>query len=122
VFCVADTDHVTDILFQYENEDVDVFEGHKSVQWVVNVTASSQPKLVWYGPNCKVLEEIDGPTRHQVYTSQTGTFARLKLYNVSVADRGLYRLQAINEEGEEWAYFTLNVKGEARFAMRIIFT
>jgi len=47
---------------------------------------------------------------------------KLKLYNISVADRGLYRLQVSNEEGEEWAYFTLNVKGEARFAMRITFT
>jgi hypothetical protein len=37
-----------------------------------------------------------------------------------VADRGLYRLQASSEEGEEWAYFTLNVKGEAIFAMRIM--
>jgi len=69
-----------------------------------------------------MLEERDGPTRHEVYTSQTGTVTRLKLYNISVADRGLYRLQARNREGEEWAYFTLNVKGGARFAMRIIFT
>jgi hypothetical protein len=82
----------------------------------VNVTASSQPKLVWYGPNCTVLEEIDVPTtRHQVYTSPTGSVTKLKLYNISVADMGLYRLQASSEEGEEWAYFTLNVKGEARF-------
>ena len=28
----------------------------------------------------------------------------------------------IDKEGEEWAYFTLNVKGEARFAMIIMFT
>jgi hypothetical protein len=123
VFYVADTVHVTDIAnFQFANEDVDVFEGHKSVQWVVNVNASSQLKLVWYGPNCKVLEEVDGPTRHEVYTSPTGTMTRLKLYNVSVADRGLYRLQARNKDGEQWAYFTLNVKGEARFALIILFT
>jgi hypothetical protein len=107
---------------EFVNEDVDVYEGHRSLQWVVNVTASSQPKLVWYGPNCTVLEESDGPTRHEVYTSPTGTVTKLRLYNISVADRGLYRLQARNEEGEEWAYFTLNVKGEAIFAMRIMFT
>jgi hypothetical protein len=52
----------------------------------------------------------------------TRTVIKLKLYNISVADRGMYRLQARNEEGEEWAYFTLNVKGEARFTMRIMFT
>jgi len=123
VLCVADKVHVIDkVLLEFENEDVDVYEGDKSIQWVVNVTASSQPKLVWYGPNCTVLEEGDGPTRHEVYTSPTRTVTKLKLYDISVADRGVYRLQAINEEGEEWAYFTLNVKGEARFAIRIMFT
>jgi hypothetical protein len=53
--------------------------------------------------------------------SPTGTVTKLQLYNISVADRGLYRLQARTKEGEDWAYFTLNVKGEARFAMRILF-
>jgi len=121
--CVADKVHVIDkVLLESENADVDVYEGHKSLQWYVNVTSSSEPKLVWYGPNCTVLEERDGPTRHEVYTSPTRTVTKLKLYNISVADRGLYRLQAINEAGEEWAYFTLNVKGEARFAVRIMFT
>jgi hypothetical protein len=123
VFCVADKVHVTDkVLLEFDNEDVDVYEGHKSLQWVVNVTASSQPKLVWYGPNCTVLEEHDGPTRHEVYTSPTRTVTKLKLHNISVADRGMYRLKASNEEGEEWAYFTLNVKGEARFILTVMFT
>ena len=98
-----------------------MYEGHKSVQWRVNVTASSPLNFVWYGPNCTVLEERDGPTRHEVYTSPTGTVTKLKLHNITVADRGLYRLQASNEEGEEWAYFTLNVKGEGRFEFRITF-
>ena len=111
--CVADKVHVIDkVLLESENADVDVYEGHKSLQWYVNVTSSSEPKLVWYGPNCTVLEERDGPTRHEVYTSPTRTVTKLKLYNISVADRGLYRLQAINEAGEEWEYFTLNVKGK----------
>jgi hypothetical protein len=47
---------------------------------------------------------------------------KLKLHNISVADTGVYRLQVSNKEGEEWAYFTLNVKGEGRFAMIIMFT
>ena len=106
---------------EFENEDVDVYEGDKSVQWVVNVTASSQPKLEWYGPNCTVLEEGDGLTSHEVYMSPTRTVTKLNLYNISVADRGVYRLQASNEEGEVWANFTLNVKGEAIFTMRIMF-
>jgi len=111
--------YVADLL-ETTNEDVAVYEGDRSVEWVVNVTATSQPKLVWYGPNCTVLEERDGPTRHEVYMSPTRT--KLKIYNISVVDRGLYRLQARNKGGEEWAYFTLNVKGEARFAMIIMFT
>jgi len=115
VFCVA-------VFLEIENEDVAVHEGDRSVEWVVNVTASSQPKLVWYGPNCTVLQERDVPARHEVYTSPTGTVTKLKIYNISVADRGLYRLQARDKEGEVWAYFTLNVKGEARFAMIIMFT
>jgi len=110
------------VLLETTNEDVAVYEGDQSVEWVVNVTATSQPKLVWYGPNCTVLQEHDEPTRHEVYTSPTGTVTKLKIYNISVADRGLYRLQAHDKEGEEWAYFTLNVKGEARFAMIIMFT
>jgi hypothetical protein len=123
VLCVADNVSVTDkILLEFENEDVDVHESHSSVQWTVTVTASSQPKLVWYGPNCKVLEESDRPIRFKEYTSPTGTVTELKLYNISVADRGVYRLQASNSEGEEWAYFTLNVKGEDKLAMRIMFT
>jgi uncharacterized cysteine cluster protein YcgN (CxxCxxCC family) len=123
VFCVADKFHVTNkIQFQYDDEDVHVYEGHSSVQWVVNVTASSKPKLVWYGPNCTELEKPDGPSRYEVHILPTGTVTSLKLYNISVQDRGLYRLQAINKDGEEWAYFTLNVKGEASFAMRILFT
>ena len=121
MFCVAVRVNEK-LLLEYENADVKVYEGHKSVQWVVNVTASSQPKLVWYGPNCTVLEEGDGLTSHEVYTSPTRTVTKLKLYNISVADRGVYQLQASNEEGEVWANFTLNVKGEARFAMRIMFT
>ena len=88
----------------------------------MNVTALSPPKFVWYGPNCTVLEERDGPTRHEVYTSPTRTVTKLKLHNISVADTGVYRLQVSNKEGEEWAYFTLNVKGEARFTMIIMFT
>jgi hypothetical protein len=107
---------------QFGNENVDVYEGHKSVQWVVSGIASSQPKLVWYAPNCKVLEERDRIAIHEVYTSPTKTVTKLKLYNITVADRGVYRLQASNNEGEEWAYFTLNVTGEARLAMRIMFT
>ena len=119
--CVADEVHVSNIhLLEFANEDVDVYEGHKSVQWRVNVTASSPTKLVWYGPNCTILEVRDGPTRHEVYISPSEKTTRLKIYDVSVADRGLYRLQARNEEGEEWAYFALNVKGEARFELRII--
>jgi len=113
VFCVA-------VLLETENEDVAVYEGDRSVEWVVNVTASSQPNFVWYGPNCTVLQEHDEPTRHKV--SPTRTVTKLNIYNISVADRGLYRLQARDKEGEEWAYFTLNVKGEARFAMIIMFT
>jgi len=73
MFCVADKVHVTDkVLLEFANEDVDVYEGHKSIQWVVNVTASSQPKLVWYGPNCSVLEERYGPTRHEVCNAWLG--------------------------------------------------
>jgi hypothetical protein len=45
---------------------------------------------------------------------------KLKLHDIAVADRGVYRLQASNKEGEKWAYFTLNVTGEARLAMRIM--
>ena len=52
----------------------------------------------------------------------TGTVTKLKLYNISLKDKGLYRLRAINKDSEEWAYFTLNVLGEASFAMRILFT
>jgi len=115
VFCVA-------VVLEFENEGVAVYEGDRSVEWVVNVTASSQPKLVWYGPNCMELQEHDGPTRHEVYMSPTGTVTKLKLYNISLADRGLYRLQARDKDGEVWAYFTLNVKGEARFAMIIMFS
>lgn len=124
VFCVTDEVRVAGkIHFQCEKEYVDVYEGEKSVQWVVNVTAaSSHPKLVWYGPNCTVLQEHDGPTRLQVYTSPTGTLTKLKLYNISVKDRGLYRLQARSGEEEDWAYFTLNVKGEDRFMPRVLFT
>ena len=121
--CVADKVHVVNkILLEFENEDINVYEGHRSLQWVVNVTASSPPKLVWYGPKCTVLEERDGPSRYEVFTSPTRRVTKLKLYNILVADRGVYRLQARKEEGEEWAYFTLNVKGEARFAMKIMFT
>ena len=115
MFCVA-------VLLESENEDVAVYEGDSSVEWIVNVTASSQPNFVWYGPNCTVLQERDEPTRHEVYMSPNGTVIKLKIYNISVADRGLYRLQARDKEGEVWAYFTLNVKGEARFAMIIMFT
>ena len=115
MFCVA-------VLSKSKNEDVGVYESDSSLEWVVNVTASSQPKFIWYGPNCTLLQERDGPTRHEVYTSPDRTVTRLNLYNISVADRGLYRLQARDKECEEWDYFTLNVKGEARFAMRIIFT
>jgi len=115
VFCVA-------VLLETKNEDVAVYEGDRSVEWVVKVTASSQPNFVWYGPNCMVLQERDEPTRHEVYTSPTRTVTKLKLYNISVADRGLYRLQVRDKEGEDWAYFTLNVKGEARFAMITMFT
>jgi hypothetical protein len=115
VFCVA-------VLLESENEDVGVYESDSSVEWVVNVTALSQPKLVWYGPNCTELQEGDGPTTHEVYTSPNRTVTKLKLYNISMADRGLYRLMARDKGCEEWAYFTLNLKGEARFTMRIIFT
>jgi len=115
VFCVA-------VLLETENEDVAVYEGDSSIEWVVNVTASSQPNFVWYGPNCTVLQERDEPTRREVYMSPNGTVTKLNIYNISVADRGLYRLQARDKEGEEWAYFTLNVKGEARFAMITMFT
>jgi hypothetical protein len=73
VFCVADEVHATDkIRFVSENEDLDVNEGHKSLQWVVSVTASSKPTLVWYGPNCSVLEETDGPSKHDVRNAQLG--------------------------------------------------
>ena len=115
MFCVA-------VVIETKNEDVGVYESDSSVEWVVNVTALSQPKLVWYGPNCTELQEGDGPTTHEVYTSPNRTVTKLKLYNISMADRGMYWLQAHNEEGEEWANFTLNVKGEARFELRIMFT
>ena len=115
MFCVA-------VLLVTKNEAVAVNKGDRSVEWVVNVAALSQPKFVWYGPNCTVLQERDEPTRHKVYTSATGTVTKLKIYNISMADRGMYQLQVRNKEGEEWAYFTLNVKGEARFAMVIMFT
>jgi len=73
MFCVADKVNVTDkVLLEFGNEDVDVYEGHESVQWVVNVVTSSQPKLVWYGPNCSVLEERDGSTRHEVCDAWLG--------------------------------------------------
>jgi hypothetical protein len=116
MFCVA-------VLLEYENEDVYVDEGHRSLQWVVNVTASSKPKLLWYDPNCTVLQEKRyGPFRHEVYTSPTRNVTKLKLHDIVMADKGMYRLHARNKEGEAWAYFTLNVKGEARLAMRIMFT
>ena len=114
MFCVA-------VLLETKNEDVAVYEDDRSLEWVVNVTASSQPNFIWYGPNCTVLQERDEPTRHEVYMSPTGAVTKLKLYNISVADRGLYRLQARDKKGEDWAYFTLNVKGEARFELRIMF-
>ena len=104
MFCVA-------VNLETKNADVDVYEGDQSLQWVVNVTASSQPEFVWYGPNCTVLKELDGPTKHEVSTSHDRTVTKLKLYDISVADKGVYRLQASNKDGEEWAYFTLNVKG-----------
>jgi hypothetical protein len=105
--CVTDK-----IQFLCENEEIDVYEGYKSIQWYVNVTASSEPKLVWYGPDCTVLEERDGPSRYEVYTSPKGIATKLKIHDISLKDRGLYRLQARSEEDEEWAYFTLNVKSE----------
>lgn len=98
------------IQFFCENEEIDVYDGYKSIQWFVNVTAPSEPKLVWYAPDCKVLEELDGPSRYEVYTSPKGAAAKLKIHEVTLKDRGLYRLQARTKEDEEWAYFTLNVK------------
>lgn len=100
------------IQFLSENEEIDVYEGYKSIQWVVNVTSSSEPKLVWYAPDCKVLEERDGPSRFEVYTYPEGRATKLKIHDISLTDRGLYRLQARSEEDEEWAYFSLNVKSE----------
>jgi hypothetical protein len=76
------------------------------------VTSSSEPKLVWYAPDCKVLEERDGPSRFEVYTYPEGRATKLKIHDISLTDRGLYRLQARSEEDEEWAYFSLNVKSE----------
>jgi hypothetical protein len=54
--------------------------------------------------------------------STNRTVTKLKLHDISVADKGVYRLQASNKDGEKWTYFTLNVRGEAIFAMRIMFT
>jgi hypothetical protein len=105
--CVAD-----EIKFLSEKEEIDVYEGYKSIQWYVNVTAPSEPQLVWYAPDCTVLEERDGPSRYEVYTAPEGTSTRLKIHDVSLMDRGLYRLQARSQDDEEWAYFSLNVKSE----------
>lgn len=98
------------IQFLLEHDYVDVYEGYKSVQWFVNVKAPSKPKLVWYGPDCEVLEERDGPSSYKVYTSPDGKTTKLKINNISLKDRGLYRLQARTKDDEDWAYITLNVK------------
>jgi hypothetical protein len=95
-----------------ENKDIVAHEGYKAIQWVVNVTSSSEPNLVWYGPNCKVLEPRDGPSKYEVYTYPSGTETKLKIYDISLKDRGVYQLQAWSKEDEQWAYFTLNVEGE----------
>jgi hypothetical protein len=113
--CVTDK-----IQFRCENEEIDVYDGYKSIQWFVNVTAPSEPKLVWYAPDCKVLEELDGPSKYEVYTAPKGTAAKLKIHDVSLKDRGLYRLQARTEEDEEWAYFALNVKSENSSLLEIL--
>lgn len=114
--CVTDK-----IQFRCENEEIDVYEGYKSIQWYVNVTASSEPKLAWYTPDCKVLEERDGPSRYEVYTSPDGASTKLKIYDIALKDRGLYRLQARSEDEEEWAYFSLNVKSEYSSLFYILF-
>lgn len=115
ILCVTD-----EIQFLCENEEIDVYEGYKSIQWYVNVTSPSPPRLVWYAPDCRLLEERDGPSRYEVYTSPDGTATKLKIHNISLKDRGLYRLQARTEEDEEWAYFTLNVKSENNSLFEII--
>jgi hypothetical protein len=115
MLCVTDK-----IQLLFGSDDIHVYEGHKSIQWFVNVTSASKPVLVWYGPDCKVLEEIDGPSSYKVYMSPDGTSTKLKLSDISLKDRGVYRLQARSKEDEEWAYFTLNVKSKETWLFEIL--
>ncbi|KAJ4439352.1 hypothetical protein ANN_07474 [Periplaneta americana] len=100
------------IKFSYQKDDITVKEGLPSFQWAVKVEGTSPTELVWYDPDCNVIERRIVPSpKREVYVSPTRDETTLTINNISIKDRGRYRLQARNEHGEAWSYFTLRVQG-----------
>ncbi|XP_069702870.1 probable chitinase 2 [Periplaneta americana] len=100
------------IKFSYQKDDITVKEGLPSFQWAVKVEGTSPTELVWYDPDCNVIERRIVPSpKREVYISPTRDETTLTINNISIKDRGRYRLQARNEHGEAWSYFTLRVQG-----------
>lgn len=89
--------------------------GKSYVQWRIEVKAHPLPKLAWYNDKGEEIQagwsDNKNRQKYEVYTNGSNE-ARLKIFDVTINDRGFYYLKAINEFEEKKLPLFLNVTGK----------
>ncbi|KAF2903028.1 hypothetical protein ILUMI_03160 [Ignelater luminosus] len=92
--------------------NISVMAGKPNVQWRIDVKAHPLPKLAWYNDKGEEIQagwsDNKNRQKYEVYTNGSNQ-AMLKIYDVTINDRGFYYLKAINEFEEKKLPLFLNV-------------
>ncbi|KAF2903029.1 hypothetical protein ILUMI_03161 [Ignelater luminosus] len=92
--------------------NISVLAGKTNVQWIIDVEAHPLANLAWYNNKDEEIQagwsDNKNLQKYEVYTNGSNK-AILKIYNVTINDRGFYYLKAITEFEEKKLQLFLNV-------------
>ncbi|XP_031339412.1 vascular endothelial growth factor receptor 1-like isoform X2 [Photinus pyralis] len=91
--------------------EISVSAGEPSIQWSINVEAHPSPKLVWLDNHNTEIQagwaDNGNNKKYEVRTENHEAF--LKIFDITIFDRGTYQLKAINDYEEKTLNLFLNV-------------
>ncbi|KAF5277866.1 hypothetical protein FQA39_LY06018 [Lamprigera yunnana] len=105
------TDHFINLTEENGVYDISVRAGEPEVKWRIDVTAHPPPKLLWYDNRKEEIQASWSDSQNQKYEIQTqsSSEAILKINDITIYDRGIYQLKAINDFEEKTLELFLNV-------------